>query len=171
MLLSNKHIDSSELENLEEQIIKLNRVTKVVKGGRTFSFSAFVVVGNKDGIVGLGFGKAKEITEAIKKASSEARNKLHKIELFKHTIPFAVEKKFCSSRVRLLPASEGTGIIANSNVRLVLEFAGIQNVLSKSYGSRNAINCAKATLESLLSLRSAPKMAKQRDVAMSDFFN
>ncbi len=164
-------INPEEIENLQEHLIKVNRVTKVVKGGRTFSFSALVVVGNKQGVVGLGFGKAKDIPDAIQKAIHEAKRKLIRVALQKHTIPYPVEKKYCSSIVRLLPASEGTGVIAGVNIRSVLEFAGIENVLSKTLGSRNAINAAKAAFEALKELRSFRKMAQERDMTTKDFLN
>lgn len=169
--MAKQHINPEEVENLQEHLIKITRVTKVVKGGRTFSFSALVVVGNKKGVVGLGFGKAKDIPDAIQKAIHEAKRKLIRVALQRHTIPYAVEKKYCSSVVRLLPASEGTGVIAGVNIRSVLEFAGIENVLSKTLGSRNAINAAKAAFEVLKELKSFKKMAQERDMSVKDFLN
>lgn len=165
------YINPDEIDNLQEHLIKVNRVTKVVKGGRNFSFSALVVVGNKRGVVGLGFGKAKEIPDAIQKAIHEAKRKLIYVNLQKHTIPYPVEEKYCSSVVRLLPAAEGTGVIAGVNIRSVLEFAGIENVLSKTYGSRNTINASKAAFQALKTLKSYRKMAQERDMTIKDFLN
>ena len=165
-------IDAETVENLQEQMIKINRVTKVVKGGRNFSFSALVVVGNKQGIVGLGFGKAREIPEAIRKASEAAKKSLIKINLHKHTIPHEVKGKFCASKVWMMPASEGTGVIAGINIRAVLDFAGVQNILTKTYGSRNPINSAKATFECLRSLADCKKMSLARGMSSTkEFFN
>ena len=166
-----KYIDANTIEGLEDHLIKLNRVTKVVKGGRTFSFSALVVVGNRKGIVGLGYGKAKEIPEAIRKASEEAKRKLHKIHLQGETIPFQVQAKFCSSTVKLFPASEGTGVIAGVNIRSVLEYAGVHNLLSKTYGSRNTINASRAVLKALISLKDPVEMAKSRNLSLKQFYN
>ncbi len=164
-------IDPETVENLEDYTIKINKVNKVVTGGRTLSFSALVVAGNRNGIVGLGFGKAKEIPEAVRKATQQARNRLHRINLQGHTIPFAVDAKFCSSRVRILPAAEGTGVIAGNNIRAVLEYAGVENILSKTYNSRNVINSAKAVLKALLALRSPLEMAQGRDISLADVYN
>jgi small subunit ribosomal protein S5 len=171
MSFNNKYINHETIENLQEHLIKINRVTKVVKGGRTFSFSALVVVGNKKGIVGLGFGKAKEIPDAIKKAIQKAKKNLVKINLQKSTIAYPIERKYCSSRVRLIPASEGTGVIAGVNIRSVLEFAGVENILSKTYGSRNIINASKATFEALKDLKSYRTIARDRDMSIKEFLN
>ncbi|BBM88687.1 30S ribosomal protein S5 [Spirochaetota bacterium] len=165
------HIKAETVEGLEEYTIKINKVNKVVTGGRTLSFSALVVVGNRNGIVGLGFGKAKEIPEAVRKASEHARKNLHRINLQGHTIPFPIEAKYCSSRVRILPAAEGTGVIAGGNIRAVLEYAGVENILSKTYNSRNAINSAKAVLKALLCLKSPRDLARQRDLSLTDIYN
>ncbi len=160
------------IEGLEEHLITLKRVTKVVKGGRSFSFSVLVVVGNKKGVVGLGFGKAREIPEAIRKATERAKKTLVVINLYKHTIPHEVVGKFCASKVWMMPASEGTGILAGVNLRPVLEFAGVRNILTKTYKSRNSINTAKAAFNCLVQLSSAKYMSESREIAKaSEFFN
>ena len=167
-----EYIESSSVDNLQEQLITLNRVTKVVKGGRNFSFSALMVVGNKNGVVGLGFGKAKEIPEAIRKATERARRSLIRINLNKHTIPHEVVERYCASKVWMMPASEGTGIIAGINIRSVLEYAGVQSILTKTYGSRNSINAAKAAFKCLSSLVDAKQMALQKGVySTKEFFD
>lgn len=165
-----EYVDERNVEGLEEETIKINRVTKVAKGGRTFTFSAFVVVGNKNGVVGLGFGKARDVIGAVSKASKRARKRLVKINFYKHTIPYETTAKYCSSKIKLIPASEGTGVIAGGNVRLVLEYAGIENIFSKTYGSRNAINCSKAALVGLVNLQSAFDLAKDRNISLEEFF-
>lgn len=165
-----EYVNEKDVEGLEQETIKVNRVTKVVKGGRTFSFSAFVVVGNKNGVVGLGFGKARDVIGAVTKASQRAKKRLIKINFYKHTIPYETTAKYCSSKIKLIPASEGTGVIAGGNVRLVLEYAGIGNIFSKTYGSRNAINCSKAALVGLVNLQNAFTMAKDRNVPLEDFY-
>ena len=160
------------MKDLKNILIKLKRVTKVVKGGRSFSFSALVVVGNKKGVVGLGFGKAREIPEAIRKATERAKKELVAINLYKHTIPHEVVGKFCASKVWMMPASEGTGILAGVNIRPVLEFAGVQNILTKTYKSRNSINSTKAAFNCLVQLSSARYMSASRELGKaSDFFN
>lgn len=165
-----EYINEKDVEDLEQETIKINRVTKVAKGGRTFSFSAFVVVGNKNGVVGLGFGKARDVMGAVTKASQRAKKRLVKINFYKHTIPYETTAKYCSSKIKLIPASEGTGVIAGGNVRLVLEYAGVKNIFSKTYGSRNAINSAKAALVGLINLQSAFDLAKDRDIPLEDFY-
>lgn len=165
-----EYINPNEVEGLKHETIKINRVTKVVKGGRTFSFSALVVVGNKNGVVGLGFGKARDVIGAVTKASESAKKQLVKINFYKHTIPYETTAKYCASQVKLIPASEGTGVIAGGNVRLVLEYAGIENIFSKTYGSRNALNCSKAALKGLISLQSSFEMAKDRNIPIDSFF-
>ncbi len=167
----NNYIEAEKVENLEEHLVTLKRVTKVVKGGRTFSFSALVVVGNKKGVIGLGFGKAKEIPEAIRKASEEARKKLIRINLQNQTIPYQVKMKFCASKVALFPASEGTGVIAGGNIRSILQFAGVENILSKTYGSRNIINSSKCAFEALKCLRSPMDVAVEREIDIKQVYN
>lgn len=166
-----KKINAEQVEGLEEQLVKLVRTTKVVKGGRRFRFGALMVVGNKRGIVGLGYGKANEIPEAIRKAVEDAKKNLIEIHLKKGTIPHEIKMKFCSSIVWMKPATDGTGIIAGANIRAIIEFAGIQNILAKSYGSRNTINASKAAVKCLTSLMNAGTMARNRGLSLGQFFN
>ena len=171
MVKKKSYIHADEIENLEEHMIDLRRVTKVVKGGRTFSFAALMVVGNKNGIVGIGYGKAKEIPEAIRKGGEEARRKLRKIPIYRGSIAFKVEAKYCSSIVRLIPAAPGTGVIAGENIRAVLEYAGLENILSKTYGSRNSINASKAALKALSMLPRPSDLARSREMQVKELYN
>ena len=149
---------------LEETVVKVNRCSKVVKGGRRFSFSALVVLGNKAGRVGIGFGKAKEVPSAVEKGFKDARKNLKTVPLKGTTIPHAVTGRFGASRVRLIPAAPGTGIIAGATVRAVVESAGVKDILTKTYGSTNAVNLAKAALEGLTSIRPRDEVASLRGV-------
>ena len=153
-----------ESDGLTKKLIAVNRVTKVVKGGRNMRFSALVVVGDENGKVGLGMGKAAEVPEAIEKATQLAKRSMHTIALKDTTIPHQTIGKFGRGQVILLPAEPGTGVIAGGPVRAVLEVSGIKDIRTKSIGSNNPINCAKATLEGLCSLRSAEQIAKLRGV-------
>ena len=153
-----------ESDGLNKKLIAVNRVTKVVKGGRNMRFSALVVVGDENGKVGLGMGKAAEVPEAIEKATQLAKRSMHTIALKDTTIPHQTIGKFGRGQVILLPAEPGTGVIAGGPVRAVLEVSGIKDIRTKSIGSNNPINCAKATLEGLCSLRSAEQIAKLRGV-------
>lgn len=164
-------INAETLEGLEEQLIKIVRTTKVVKGGRRFRFGALMVVGNKKGVVGLGYGKANEIPEAIRKAVEEAKKNLVEINLKGKTIPHEIKEKFCSSVVWMKPATEGTGIIAGMNIRAVLEFSGVENILTKSYGARNTINSSKAALKCLSELVNVKDLAHDRGLAVKEVFN
>jgi small subunit ribosomal protein S5 len=141
-------------EDFEEAIVNIGRVTKVVKGGRRFRFTALVVVGNKDGIIGYGSGKAKEVPDAIKKAVDDAFKNLIKINIKGSTIAHDIEVKFNASRILLKPASEGTGVIAGGATRPVLELAGIQDILTKSLGSNNPANVVRATVKALTMIKS-----------------
>jgi len=154
-------IDPAKL-NLEEKVVQINRVAKVVKGGRRFSFSAVVVVGDHNGVVGAGLGKAGEVPEAIRKGVEDAKKRLIRVPLVGTTIPHAVSQDFGASTVLLKPASAGTGVIAGGSVRSVVEAAGIRDLLSKSMGSTNPVNVVRATMEALGSLRSADAIAARR---------
>lgn len=149
-------------KEFEETVIQIDRVTRVVKGGRRLRFRATVVIGNRRGKVGLGLGKSVEVAGAIQKAVAQAKRNMITVPLDKGTVPHDVQVKFKSSKIRILPAGPGTGIIAGGSVRKVLELAGIKNVLSKSLGSSNRVNNAKATIEGLKMLRETPRMLKEK---------
>ena len=157
--------------NLEEKVVAINRVTKVVKGGRNFSFTAIVVVGDGKGVVGYGLGKAKEVTSAITKGTQDAKKNLIKVPILRNTVPHVSLGKFGGGAVLLKPAAPGTGIIAGGGARIVLESAGVQNVLSKSKGSSNPHNVVKATFHALSQLRDPLAVAKQRGVSLDKVFN
>ncbi|MDY0276533.1 MAG: 30S ribosomal protein S5 [Acholeplasma sp.] len=157
-----------EQDAFEEKVVAINRVTKVVKGGRRFKFSALVVVGNKAGQVGFGTGKAQEVPDAIKKAIENAKTNLITVPVVGTTIPHEVIGHFGAGRVFFRPASEGTGIIAGGAVRSIFELAGINDVLSKTIGSRTPINMVRATFAGLKSLRTIEDVAKLRGLAISE---
>lgn len=165
-----KTVKSSDLE-LKDTVVHLNRVTKVTKGGRTFTFAAIVVVGDGNGVVGHGLGKSKEVQEAIAKGVDDAKKNLVRIPLRNGTIPHVQEGRFAGAHVLLKPAAPGTGVIAGGSMRAVLESAGITDVLAKSKGSSNPQNVVKATILALAGLRDAAAVAKQRGVAMDKVFN
>jgi small subunit ribosomal protein S5 len=154
-------IDPAKL-TLEERVVQINRVAKVVKGGRRFSFSAVIVVGDGAGHVGAGLGKAGEVPEAIRKGVEDAKKNLIKVPLVGTTVPHEVRQQYGASIVLLKPASQGTGVIAGGSVRAVVEAAGIRDILSKSLGSNNPVNVVRATLEALRSMRSAEELSAQR---------
>ena len=156
-------IDPNKLA-LEERVVQINRVAKVVKGGRRFSFSAVVVVGDGAGHVGVGLGKAGEVPESIRKGVEDAKKNLIRIPMVGTTIPHEVNVEYGASKVMLKPASQGTGVIAGGSVRAVVEAAGIRDILSKVYGSTNPVNVTRATLEGLRSLHSAVELSARRGV-------
>ena len=157
--------------DLTDRLVGVQRVTKVTKGGRTFGFSAIVVVGDGKGVVGYGLGKSKDVASAIAKAVEEAKKNLVRIPLSGHTIPHENEARYGGAQVFLRPASEGTGVIAGGAVRAVLESAGVHDVLSKSKGSSNPHNVVKATFKALLNLRSVEVVARQRGISIGKVFN
>ncbi len=155
----------------KEQVIQVRRVTKVVKGGKKLSFRAIVVVGNKKGQVGIGCAKAAEVVVAIQKAVADGRKNLIQVPIFKTTIPHPITGKSGAGSVVLRPASEGTGVIAGGAVRAVLEYAGIENILSKSLGSKSPLNAANATLAALKALKPFKGVAQKRGIALKDMLN
>jgi small subunit ribosomal protein S5 len=165
MKLKRKKVPVADLD-LSEKIVAINRVAKVVKGGRRFSFNALAVIGDGNGHVGIGFGKANEVPSAIDKSKEDAKKNLYRVHVHKHTIPHQVIGTYKSAKVILKPAAPGTGIIAGASVRAVLERVGIHDILSKAQGSRNPVNLVKATLDGLLQLRSFEEAAKMRDVPL-----
>ncbi len=160
-----------EVKLYEERVVNINRVAKVVKGGRRFRFTALVVVGDKKGKVGFGTGKAQEVPDAIKKAIEDAKRNLVQVPMFHTTIPHEVIGKFGASEVFLRPAVEGTGVIAGGPVRAVLELAGIEDILSKSLGSNTPINVVRATFDAIKTLRTAEEVAAARGKSVEEVLN
>jgi small subunit ribosomal protein S5 len=160
------YVEPTGLE-LKDHVVKVNRSAKVMKGGRRFAFSALVVLGDGRGVVGLGYGKAREVPPAVEKAVADAKKKLVRIPLVGTTLPHPFVASYRSSTVKVLPAAPGTGLIAGNAVRAVLEAAGVKDALSKALGSRNSGNIAKAAFSGLLSLRTRPQVAARRGVAIA----
>ncbi len=165
-----RSVRATDIE-LKDRLVAVNRVTKVTKGGRTFSFSAIVVVGDENGVVGHGLGKAKEVTTAITKAIDDAKKNLIKVPIINGTIPHKQLSRFGGARVLIKPAANGTGVIAGGAMRAVLESVGITDVLAKSLGSSNPHNVVKATFNALSELRDAREVAELRGVSVSKVFN
>jgi small subunit ribosomal protein S5 len=170
MATSVRKVKTSDLE-LKDRLVAINRVTKVTKGGRNFSFSAIVVVGNEDGVVGCGLGKANEVTTAIAKGVEAAKKNLIKVPIIHGTIPHEQIAKFGGATVWLKPASGGTGVKAGGAMRAVLESVGVHNVLAKSKGSSNPHNLVKATMKALVEMRDAITVAQHRGVSLEKVFN
>ena len=169
MARKDNRIKASETE-LKEKLVSLNRVAKVTKGGRTFSFSAVVVVGDGNGTVGHGLGKARDVTESIAKAVDDAKKNLVSFPIVKNTIPHEQKGKYGAGKVLLKPASDGTGLIAGGAMRAVLEIGGLHNVLAKSQGSSNPHNVIKATIDALQKLRSPEQVAGDRGISLKKLF-
>jgi len=163
-------VKSADIE-LKDKLVAVNRVTKVTKGGRTFSFSAIVVVGDEHGVVGHGLGKAKEVTEAITEGIDDAKKNLIKVPILRGTVPHEQKGKYGGAEVFLKPATEGTGVIAGGAMRAVLESVGVHNVLAKSQGSSNPHNVVKATIDALAHMRDAVAVARQRGISLDKVFN
>ncbi|HAI83916.1 MAG TPA: 30S ribosomal protein S5 [Chitinophagaceae bacterium] len=170
MLNTNKVKAGGDME-LKEKVVAINRVVKTTKGGRTFSFSALVVVGNEKGIVGHGLGKAKEVQEAITKGIEDAKKNLVRVPVMHGTIPHDQFAKAGAAKVLIKPAAHGTGVIAGGSMRSVLESAGITDVLAKSLGSANPHNVVKATIKALSTLREPVTVAKERNIKITKVFN
>lgn len=165
-----KRVKTSEIE-FKDRLVSVQRVTKVTKGGRTFSFSAIVVIGNENGIVGYGLGKAKEVNIAIQKGIEDAKKHLIKVPVLKGTVPHAQEGKYSGALVLIKPASPGTGVIAGGAMRAVLESVGVKNVLAKSKGSSNPHSVVKATIDALAKMKDPYTVAQLRGIELTKVFN
>ena len=166
--MQNNRRFEKEPSEFKERLVSINRVAKVVKGGKNFRFTALMVVGNEKGKVGVGLGKAAEIPEAVRKGVEDAKRHMVDVPIVGTTIPHAVEGKFGKGHVRMLPAEEGAGVIAGGPARAVLEMVGIRDIRTKSYGSNNPSNCVKATIEGLSQLRTAEQIAKARGKSVEE---
>ena len=168
--MQNKRFEKEPSE-FKERLVAINRVAKVVKGGKNFRFTALMVVGNENGKVGVGLGKAAEIPEAVRKGIEDAKRHMIEVPIVGTTIPHQVEGKFGKGHVRMLPAEEGTGVIAGGPARAVLEMVGIRDIRTKSYGSNNPSNCVKATLDGLSQLRTVEQIAALRGKSVDEILN
>ena len=166
--MQNNRRFEKEPSEFKERLVSINRVAKVVKGGKNFRFTALMVVGNEKGKVGVGLGKAAEIPEAVRKGVEDAKRHMVEVPIVGTSIPHAVEGRFGKGHVRMLPAEEGTGVIAGGPARAVLEMVGIRDIRTKSYGSNNPSNCVKATIEGLSQLRTAEQIAKARGKSVEE---
>lgn len=166
--MSNRERDRGEDSEFIERVVQINRVSKVVKGGRRFNLSTLVVVGDGRGRVGVGMGKAAEVPEAIRKGTEAAKRNMVGVSLHEHTIPHEIRHRFKTTTVVLLPAAPGTGVIAGGGVRAVLEAAGVKDVLTKAIGSNNKVNVVKATFEALQQLRTVEQEARRRDLTVNE---
>ncbi len=169
--MENNRVRVANDVELKDRLVAINRVTKVTKGGRTFSFSAIVVVGNEDGIIGWGLGKAGEVTAAIAKGVEAAKKNLTRVHVLKGTVPHEQEAKFGGARVLIMPASHGTGVVAGGAMRAVLESVGVTDVLAKSKGSSNPHNLVKATIKALSEMRDPRTVAQNRGISLEKVFN
>lgn len=170
-MIENNRVRVANDVELKDRLVAINRVTKVTKGGRTFSFSAIVVVGNEDGIIGWGLGKAGEVTAAIAKGVEAAKKNLTRVHVLKGTVPHEQEAKFGGARVLIMPASHGTGVVAGGAMRAVLESVGVTDVLAKSKGSSNPHNLVKATIKALSEMRDPRTVAQNRGISLEKVFN
>ena len=166
-----RSINPSEIEFKEEKVVKINRVAKVVKGGRRFSFNAIVVVGDGNGHVGVGLGKANEVMNSVNKGKENAKKSVVRVPIVNGTLPHAVIGKFGAGRVMLKPASPGTGIIAGGAIRAIMEQVGVTDVLAKILGTRNPHNVIKATMDGLTQLEDATEIARKRGITIQELFN
>ena len=166
-----RSINPSEIEFKEEKVVKINRVAKVVKGGRRFSFNAIVVVGDGNGHVGIGLGKANEVMSAVNKGKENAKKNVMRVPIINGTLPHAIIGRYGAGRVMLKPASPGTGIIAGGPIRAIMEQAGITDVLAKTLGTRNPHNVIKATIEGLSGLEDANQVARKRGITIQELFS
>ena len=165
-----KYIDPTKLELLDEKVIKINRVSQVVKGGRTFGFNAVIAVGDGKGHVGIGLGKAKQVINAIAKGKEDAKKNIVRVPIINGTIPHTVKVKYDGAVVLLKPASPGTGVIAGSTIRAIMDQVGIHDILTKSIGSNNVHNVVKATMKALLSIRDPYIIARKRGKTLQEIF-
>ncbi|SUB77068.1 30S ribosomal protein S5 [Porphyromonas macacae] len=169
--MNNKVKSVSDVGELKDRLVAINRVTKVTKGGRTFTFAAIVVVGNEDGVVGWGLGKAGEVSAAIAKGVEAAKKNLIRVPIHKGTIPHEQSARYSGSKVFLKPATEGTGVVAGGAMRAVLDSVGVTDVLAKSFGSSNPHNLVKATFMALSEMRDPKMIAKVRNISVDKVFN